>query len=105
MVHWHGVRLCPLSFSWFRCDFLLDLSMGYGKVFLEHNLTERQDKQMSENDTIAQEPKKVILQIELFPYEKEAFSRWIKGRYASYTDAIRSHIRKVTKLDPEEENG
>ncbi len=50
------------------------------------------------------EPKKVLLQVELFPYEKEAFVSWIQGKYASITDAIRCHIRKVTGLDPESQD-
>jgi len=46
-------------------------------------------------------PQKTALFIDVFPYEKEAFEKWIRGRYHSIADAVRSHIRKVTGLDPE----
>ena len=45
--------------------------------------------------------KKVAIYVELHPYEKEAFEEWIQGKFHSVADAIRSHIRKVTGLDPE----
>ena len=48
-------------------------------------------------------PQKTALFIEVFQYEKEAFERWIQGRYHSIADAIRSHMRKVTGLDPEKQ--
>jgi len=44
---------------------------------------------------------KVAIYIELFPYEKQAFEKWVQGKFHSVADAIRSHIRKVTGLDPE----
>lgn len=44
---------------------------------------------------------KVAIYIELFPYEKKAFEEWVQGKFHSVADAIRSHIRKVTGLDPE----
>jgi len=44
---------------------------------------------------------KTAIYIELFPYEKEAFEEWVMGKFHSVSDAIRSHIRKVTGLDPE----
>ena len=44
---------------------------------------------------------KTAIYIELFPSEKEAYERWIVGKFHSIADAIRSHIRKVTSLDPE----
>ena len=49
---------------------------------------------------------KVVLYIELHPFEKAAYLKWIQGRYHSISEAIRCHIRKVTGLDPEsqEEN-
>lgn len=49
---------------------------------------------------------KSAIYIELHPFEKEAYLKWIQGRYHSVSEAIRCHIRKVTGLDPEsqEEN-
>ena len=44
---------------------------------------------------------KVVMHIELFPYEKQAFEEWVQGRYHSVADAVRSYIRKVTGLEPE----
>jgi len=44
---------------------------------------------------------KVAIYIELFPYEKQAFEKWVQGRYHSVADAVRSYIRKVTGLEPE----
>lgn len=44
---------------------------------------------------------KVTLTVGLFTHEKQAFENWIKGKYHSTSDALRSHIRKVTGLDPE----
>ena len=45
--------------------------------------------------------RKVLLQVEIFPYEKDAFLKWIEGKFPSITAAIQHHIRKVTGLDPE----
>lgn len=44
---------------------------------------------------------KAAIYIELHPFEKEAYLKWIQGRYHSVSEAIRCHIRKVTGLDPE----
>ncbi|MHC4121965.1 MAG: hypothetical protein ACYSSI_00195 [Planctomycetota bacterium] len=44
---------------------------------------------------------KVVIAAEVFPYEKEAYEEWVRGKFHSVADAIRSHIRKVTGLDPE----
>ena len=44
---------------------------------------------------------KTSVTFELFPREKQAFKNYIKGKYHSISDALRSHIRKVTGLDPE----
>lgn len=44
---------------------------------------------------------KVVVAAEVYPYEKEAYVKWIQGKYHSVAEAIRCHIRKVTGLDPE----
>lgn len=55
---------------------------------------------MDNNNQKANQTKTAIY-IELFPSEKEAYEQWIEGKFHSVSDAIRSHIRKVTGLDPE----
>lgn len=57
------------------------------------------DKNQKPNDKSNQN--KTAIYIELFPFEKEAFEAWVNGKFHSVSDAIRSHIRKVTGLDPE----
>jgi len=44
---------------------------------------------------------KVCVIVKLFPYEKKAFENWITGKYHSFSDAIRSHIRNVTGVKPD----
>lgn len=44
---------------------------------------------------------KVVISAEVYPSEKEAYLKWIQGKYHSVAEAIRCHIRKVTGLDPE----
>lgn len=45
--------------------------------------------------------KKVLIQVEVFPYEKEALEKWIIGKYHSISDFLRDCIRKATKVEPE----
>lgn len=44
---------------------------------------------------------KVVISAEVYPFEKEAYLKWIQGKYHSVAEALRCHIRKVTGLDPE----
>jgi len=55
---------------------------------------------MTENQN-NQTKQMTAIYVEVFPYEKEAFEKWVAGKFHSTADAIRSHIRKVTGLDPE----
>lgn len=44
---------------------------------------------------------KPIISAEVTPFEKEAYKAWWQDKFASETDAVRSHVRKVINYDPE----
>ena len=44
-----------------------------------------------------------VIYVEVYPYEHDAYKAWMQGKFHTISDAIRSHMRKVTGLDPQKQ--